>query len=261
MQIGAMNHPAADVVTQVRSFAALRLDFIDLTLEPPMTAPRQVRAKELKKVIADSGLGVVGHTAYYLPLGSPFDSLREAAVEELRRSAEVFAELGVRWMNVHPDAYAPMHDRAFSVGRNAKSLAELLGFGQQLGVGIMIENLPGQFNTAEQLGDLLAPLPQLGLHLDIGHANLDVERNTTPAILAAHGARVRHVHLHDNKGGHADLHLPLGSGTLDVPGHIRELKGSGYDATITLEVFSPDTQYLSYSRDVLRRLWDAAPNP
>jgi sugar phosphate isomerase/epimerase len=224
-----------------------------------MASPRQVRPQELKKIIGDAGLGVVGHTAYYLPLGNPFNSLRQAAVAELRRCVEVFAEVGVRWMNVHPDAYAPMHDRIFSIERNVESLRELLAFGRQLGVGIMIENLPGQFNTAEQLADLLAPLPQLGLHLDIGHANLDVERNTTPSILAAHGARVRHVHLHDNKGGRADLHLPLGAGTLDLPARIRELKGSGYDGTITLEVFSPDDHYLSYSRDVLRRLWDAAP--
>ncbi len=258
MQIGAMNHPASDLITEVRKFAALGLDFIDLTLEPPAAAPRKVRAQELKKVIADASLGVVGHTAYYLPLGSPFESLRKAAVDELSRSVEVFAEVGVRWMNVHPDAYAPMHDRIFSIQRNAESLRELLALGQQVGVGIMIENLPGHFNTAEQLGDLLNPLPQLGLHLDIGHANLDVEQNTTPSILAAYGARVRHVHLHDNKGGRADLHLPLGAGTLDVPARIRELKRSGYDGTITLEVFSPDNEYLTYSRDVLRRLWDTA---
>ena len=108
----------------------------------------------------------------------------------------------------------------------------------------------------EQLCDLLNPLPDLGLHLDIGHANLMVPRNTTPDILAAFGDRLRHVHLHDNKGGGADLHLPLGVGTVDFVRHIRALKASGYDGTITLEVFSPDKHYLAYSRDVLRRLWD-----
>ena len=39
---------------------------------------------------------------------------------------------------------------------------------------------------------------------------------------------------------------------------IRALKSSGYDATITVEVFASDRAYLLYSRDVLRHLWDGA---
>jgi hypothetical protein len=78
------------------------------------------------------------------------------------------------------------------------------------------------------------------------------------AILDRHGDRLRHVHLHDNRGGSQDLHLPLGAGNLDTRRHVRALKAAGYDGTITLEVFTPDWHYLAYSRDVLRRLWDEA---
>jgi sugar phosphate isomerase/epimerase len=76
--------------------------------------------------------------------------------------------------------------------------------------------------------------------------------------LEAFGPRLRHVHLHDNKGGSADLHLPLGAGTLDAARYVRCLKAAGYDGTITLEVFTPDRQFFVYSRDVLRRLWNEA---
>ncbi len=71
--------------------------------------------------------------------------------------------------------------------------------------------------------------------------------------------RLRHVHLHDNKGGGADLHLPLGAGTMNFARHVRTLKASGYDGRITLEVFSEDRRYLAHSRDILRRLWDGEP--
>src|SRR5205085_12186122 len=138
------------------------------------------------------------------------------------------------------------------------SLRELIEVARPLGVGVMIENLPDSFNTAEQLGDLLEPLPELGLHLDLGHANLHVDHNTAAPILAAFGNRLRHVHLHDNKGGDADLHLPLGSGTLDVRNALRALRRCGYDDTITLEVFTPDKHFLEYSRDRLRRMWAEA---
>lgn len=160
-------------------------------------------------------------------------------------------------MNLHPDRYTPMHDRAFFVSRDLLSLRELLAYAREHGIGLMVENLPGDFNSASQLGELLDPLPELGLHLDLGHANLMVTRNTTREILQAYGRRLRHVHLHDNKGGHEDLHLPLGSGTVDLRDCVGALVDCGYDGTITLEVFTPDRQYLAYSRNVLRKLWDS----
>jgi sugar phosphate isomerase/epimerase len=132
---------------------------------------------------------------------------------------------------------------------------------REFGVGLMIENLPGSFNTPRQMSELLDPIPELGLHLDIGHANLLVDHNTTDELLTSYGRRLRHVHLHDNKGGSADLHLPLGAGTLETAHYLRSLRHSGYDGTITLEVFTPDRQFLAYSRETLRRLWEQCSAP
>src|SRR5207253_2013191 len=93
------------------------------------------------------GLEVVGHTAYYLPIASPFESLRQAAVAELSRCLELFAEVGASWMNIHPDRHAPMHDWEFVLQRNRQSLGELLPVSRECGVGLMLENLPGGFNS------------------------------------------------------------------------------------------------------------------
>jgi sugar phosphate isomerase/epimerase len=256
MLIGAMNHPAQDVIQEIQWMADMELDFLDLTIEPPAAASWRIRPYEIRRQLADHGMDVVGHTAYYLPLGNAFEGVRRAAVEELKRCLDCFCEVGARWMNIHPDRHTPMHDRAFYIARNIESLHDLIEYGRGCPVGLMIENLPGDYNNAQQLGELLDPLPELGLHLDIGHANLLVPHNTTREILNAHGSRLKHVHLHDNKGGHADLHLPLGAGTLDVKAEVGVLQDSGFDATITLEVFTPDRHYLRYSRDVLRRMWD-----
>ena len=255
MLIGAMNHPKRDVIEEIHWMAGLGMNFLDLTLEPPAASSWKVDVTAIRRALAQHRMGVIGHTAYYLPLASPFEPIRRAAVDELRRCLELFHEIGARWMNIHPDRNIPLHERSFVIEKNLLSLRELVRRGQELGVGIMIENIPGHFNTAAQLGQLLEPLPELGLHLDIGHCNLLVEYNTTEEILAAFGNRLCHVHLHDNRGGNADLHLPLGTGTLDVTHALRCVRNAGYDATITLEVFSPDRAYLAHSRDVLRELW------
>jgi sugar phosphate isomerase/epimerase len=259
MLIGAMNHPERPVEPEIEWMAAMGLDFIDLTLEPPAAATWNVDHVAIRKTLNKRGLQAVGHTAYYLPFACPFESIRKAAVEEARRCLELFAKLGIAWVNIHPDRHVPMHSTDYLVERNLESIRELLDIARALGVGLMLENLPGDLSTVPLLGRFLEPVPDLGLHLDIGHANLGVPENTTEAILAAYGQRLRHVHLHDNKGGSVDLHLPLGVGNIDVRRQLRALKASGYDGTITLEVFTSDPHYLAHSRDLVRRLWDEQP--
>lgn len=256
MQIGAMNHPKREVLSEIAWMADLGLDFVDLTIEPPAAASWRVDPAAIRRTLDDRGLHVVGHTAFYLPLASPFEGVRQGAVQELHACLDIFHEVGAKLMNIHPDRNIPMHDRSFFIERNIESLRELQAHARQLGIQLMIENLPGEYNNAHQLGELLHPLPDVGLHLDIGHANLMVTHNTTEEILDAWGHRLRHVHLHDNRGGHADLHLALGAGNIDVRRMVAALQRCGYDGTITLEVFAEDRNHLAYSREVLRRIWD-----
>jgi sugar phosphate isomerase/epimerase len=255
MLIGAMNHPERPILGEIEWMAELGMQFMDLTLEPPAAASWRVNIAEVRNALEKHGMTVVGHTAWYLPVASAIPELREAAFEELKRCMERFSEVGAQWMNVHPDRNTPWHPREYYIQGNVDTLGRLLQVGKKYGVGVMVENLPGEYNSAQQLGELLQPLPELGLHLDIGHANLQVPHNTTCEILEQWGTRLRHVHLHDNKGGHADLHLPLGTGTVDVKAAVEALKQCGYDGTVTLEVFSPDQHHLTYSRDLLRDFW------
>lgn len=256
MLIGTMNHPERDIVEEISWMADMGMEFLDCTLEPPAAASWQVDPRRVRAALERNRMPVVGHTAWYIPMASSIPEIRRAAVEELRRCLYVFAEIGAKWMNLHPDRHTPWHPRSFFIQQNLRSFEELMPDSEKTGVGLMIENLPGDYNSAVQLGDLLSAMPALGLHLDIGHANLQVPFNTTEEILNAHGSRLRHVHLHDNKGGHADLHLPLGTGNVDVRAAVRALQKCHYDGTITLEVFSPDRHHLSYSRDCLRSIWN-----
>jgi sugar phosphate isomerase/epimerase len=255
MQIGAMNHPGESLRDELAWMAEMKLDFIDLTLEPPCAATWQLKPRDVAAQLQDLGLGVVGHTSYYLPIASSFNSLRRAAMEELKQAAEFFAEIGARWMNVHPDGHAPFVDLATVVQRNIAALQELGAFGRSLELGIMLENVPARFNSAAQLAPVLEAVPEIGLHLDLGHCNLSTATNTAPELIARYGARLAHVHVHDNRGGSADLHLALGMGDLDLKTQLRELRKTGYDGTMTLEVFSPDRHFLAYSRDRLMELW------
>src|SRR4051794_28922464 len=128
-----MNHPERDVLDEIRWMAEMNLEILDLTLEPPCAASWRVDLGQVRDELQRYHMPVVGHTAYYLPIASPFESLRKAAVEELKPCLRAFAKVGAKWMNVHPDRYAPMHPRSFYMKKDIQSLRELVDVGGELG--------------------------------------------------------------------------------------------------------------------------------
>jgi sugar phosphate isomerase/epimerase len=258
VQIGMMNNPRLDLLAEIAWAQKNEFDFLDLTLEPTAACRGEIDLPEIRKALNDSNLGIIGHTAYYLPLASPFESLRKAAVDEMGWALEVFAELKAPKMTVHPDRSIP-----FTMGskvvlqKNLQSLQAIAETAGPLGIQVLIENMDRTFNTVEQIQQALSQMPQLGFHLDVGHANLNADRNRTEVFLQAFRDRLAHVHLSDNFGGKEDLHLPLGAGAIDWKKIIPMLKSSGYDQTITLEVFSMDRRYLLSSRDKFREIWES----
>jgi len=255
MLLGAMNHPMRDPVGEIVSFREAGFDFLDLTLEPERARAADLDVARVRGALADTGLGVVGHTPWYLPLGSPFEGLRAAAIGELERCLEVFAALGASRVNVHPDARAPLYDQEWVVARNVESLHRLAWRAGELGLTLMLENLPGTFGRVDVLRAVFDAVPSLAFHLDVAHANLLIPTNNSEELLESFVSRLAHVHLSDNKGGDRDLHLPLGAGLIDWVWVVRLLKRYGYDGTITLEVFSQDADYLAFSGQKFRRLW------
>lgn len=256
MRIGMMNNPARDPLREIRWAAEHGFDFIDLTLEHPKTGADVVDSHAVRTALDETGLSVVGHTAWYLPFGSPVPRLREAAIAEVESAFPQFVTAGVALVNVHPDGGR----RTVGIGGeqirawNIAAFARLAVAAQAHGLRLMVENIPEHFDTVADLRALLDAHPSIGFHLDIAHAQ--VRGTRTHEFLTAFSDRLAHVHLSDNSG-RSDDHLPLGAGRLDWKRLVRALKRTGYDATITLEVFSNDPDYLLASQRKLRIAWDA----
>jgi sugar phosphate isomerase/epimerase len=83
MQLGMMNNPQADALEELRWAAAQGFEFLDLTIEGPRAALHQIDAQAIRQLLDHAGMGVVGHTAWFLPFASPFERVRRAAVEEV----------------------------------------------------------------------------------------------------------------------------------------------------------------------------------
>lgn len=255
MQLGAMNNPMVDIVEEIELIADLGFSFIDLTMEPEQTYSATVDIKRIAQALDRKNLSAIGHTAWYLPVASPFPEFRQLALKELGRCVRMFHELGVTKMNLHPCMKAPLHDEDWAIAANIEALASLVETAKPLGITIMLENMPG-FSRVSKLKPILEAVPDAKLLLDVGHANLDTPHNYSEELLANFGHRLAHVHVSDNRGGHDDMHLPLGVGNIKWVKIVHALKNAGYDGTITIEVFGDDDDYLALSREKLQRLWD-----
>jgi sugar phosphate isomerase/epimerase len=255
MQVGMMNDPRQDAVAEARWAAQHGFDFLDLTLEGPAAAVEQIDRVRLKEVLDDTHLGVVGHTAWYLPFASPVRRVRQAAVDEVVASFEVFAALGAHYVNVHMVRGVHLYGFDAELALNAESFAALAAAAEPFGIEIVVEHPPATWAQLAEIRRVLDADGRLRFHLDVGHAN--VARVALEDLLGVLGSRLRHVHMSDNRGQHDD-HMPLGAGRINWTRAVRLLKQHGYDGTVTLEVFADDRDLLLHSKDKLRRLWDEA---
>ena len=94
MKIGAMNHPARDPITEIHWIGEHGFDFVDFTLEPPAADPQNLDPRAVVSALAEHDLGVVAHTAWFIPVSSPLAGIRSATLTELRRCLAAAQAIG-----------------------------------------------------------------------------------------------------------------------------------------------------------------------
>lgn len=260
MKIGAMNHPARDPISEIEWFGQNAFDFVDLTLEPPAADPADLDVEGIRAALARYDLDVVAHAAYFIPISSPFPSLRRTALQEFLRALEAAGRIGARMMTVHYRGIPPLFPPERNPEWHIEVLRPLCDRAAEIGITILLENAPGLSGQIDHIAHILEAIPSLGFHLDSGHTHVEGGADMFEKYLESLGGRLMHVHLSENDGSR-DQHLPLGAVPrveIDWSARIARLKASGYNRTISLEVFAPERAYLLQSRDLLRKWWEAA---
>ena len=115
-------------------------------------------------------------------------------------------------------------------------LSRILELAASEQVTVCIENLS---ERASDLEPVFREMAMLGMTLDLGHAQLLSDVNTSYSFMEKYPERIKHVHMHDNWGGssyHDDIHLPPGKGSVDFRRIFSGLRKIGYCRTVTLEL-------------------------
>lgn len=257
MKIGVMNNPRKSVYDEVAAFGESGFDYVDLTIEGP--AALIVDTARLQSLLDRYDMTITGHTDPCLPFAYPIQGIRDGCLRELERCARIFATLGADIMNIHPCYFCPPAMKNALVDLNIEALQPIVEMAAGYGLIAVFENFKAPFDRADTLKTMLAAVPGLKVHLDVGHANIG--RHNYGVFCSQLGNEIRHVHFSDNRSND-DHHMPLGVGNINWKDAVQTLKATGYNDTITLEVFCDDSimlyKYLDLSRNLVLDLWRGA---
>ena len=173
------------------------------------------------------------HAPYYELAPCAIDPMiRAVAMLRMRQTAQVCVRLGVKRMIVHsgyaPQVYFPEWFVPKSIDFWREFLREMPG-----DLELMVENVldvgPEPLRAVmDGVGD-----DRLKICLDVGHANVYSETSVEEWI-GALGARIGHVHLHNNSGIR-DEHAPLNAGNMDMRCVFEKLDRCAPEAVISIE--------------------------
>lgn len=258
MLFGRMTNPGEDIVKEIEKTHKLGFDYAEIGIEAPTDCDvLRKRKNAIIKSLRKFRHPAIGHTSWWYDLSSPYKSVRDGWLAQAEKDIQTAHLLGIRLLNFHflvPGKFVLSSKESGMPVLNSfiESLNTIAEMAQKKKMTIMLENAEHLF---EHYGYVIGRCPKVNVHLDVGHAFLMGGMKEIRRFIAHFSNRIAHIHIHDNHGT-ADEHIALGKGRIKWKSVIAMLRKSGYEGTVTFEVFKSDKDLLK-SRDYFRKLWSS----
>ncbi len=261
-KFGRLTNPREDILKEIALTSKLGFDFVEIGIEGPGGDPDILTKNKARilKVISDKRLFAIAHTSWWSDLGSPYENVRKAWIEEGKRAMMAANRLEINLINFHTHSmglFMSIPSAKKQVLNNfVISMNELVDYGRTLGMKVMLENgvERGEIKKLYDVKYIIDKVRGLGFHLDVGHAYIHGGMKGVVNYINVYKSKLWHVHMHDNHGK-SDEHLPLGSGKINFERVVSALKKVGYDRTVTPEVFGKTPASAQHSMKKLKKMW------
>ncbi len=213
------------------------------------------RVAKLNQIAKACGIEYTVHAPFAdINIASPSKPILTTSLKRLKESMACANALNAKLWVFHAgnktgiSAFYPGEDWK----QNIKSICELHETAEKYGLNIAIENLPEKYGfLMKQPEDFQkfykeTKLNDIGITLDVGHANLDAQ---TEHFLRKLPDKIVHIHVSDNRG-EDDQHLGIGYGKINWQGFAETLRGIAYDKTVMVE----STEHVKESLQKLKAL-------
>jgi sugar phosphate isomerase/epimerase len=254
MRYGAMNFPIKPLLEEINALASMGFDYLELSMDAPQTHYLQVLSlqKEIQHLLEANNMGLVCHLPTFVCTADLTPGIRDAARREIDQSLKAAHALNAEKVVVHPSIITGLGPFVIDLSMQyaKESLRMIIARSSELELPLCLENMFPRYNSyfeADHFTNDLQAYPELQITLDIGHANIQSPgEKRFLDFIRQHGDRIGHVHISDNRGTRDD-HLPIGDGNINWKKVVRALQSCGYNATMTLEVFSENRAELHRS--------------
>ncbi len=261
MKYGAMNFPVKPVLEEIRKISDLGFDYVELALDPPCAHWEIICSmeKELTATLSRNRMDVVCHLPTFVYTADLCPAIRTASLNEMIHSLDTAARLGAKKAILHPSMISGLGPFIMETARTLalESLHLIAEKAASLDITLCLENMFPRYLSCfepKHFKDIFKELPSLKMCLDTGHANIDDSgRKSLFQFIRKFPDKISHIHMSDNHGK-KDNHLGIGQGTIDFKKLVQQMADAGFDATITLEVFSENPQDLVESREKIASL-------
>ena len=198
------------------------------------------RVDAIRKIAYDRDLEISVHSPFInVDIASISYQRRRASLRRLKKSillsGKLESPLWVLHSGLRNDSSRLFSDVNWKM--NLRSIRELIEFAKIHGVRVTVENgvsnLHFILSSVEDFNRFYDDLGEyeLGLTLDVGHANIDGE---IFKFLKEYAGKIVHAHLHDNHGV-SDEHLGIGDGNINWVRVIQAFKEIGYKGALIVE--------------------------
>jgi sugar phosphate isomerase/epimerase len=257
---GLLTNPSNEIINEISKIYDLNFDYAEIGIEGSEGNPEIInkRKDEIAKLLGRFRQKPIGHTAYWIDLASDYDYIRHAWILEAIREIKTARKIGIALINFHANLNGMFYGkrRKLVLDNLIKSLREIVNQGKKHKVQIMLENVPlsNGIHNIDEFKYIIDNVDTLFVHLDIPHAFTSGGMESIIDYINTFREKIIHIHWHDNHGNR-DEHLPIGEGFIDHQKAVKALKDIDYDRTITLEVFTADSNDAKSSADKLRTMW------
>jgi sugar phosphate isomerase/epimerase len=169
--------------------------------------------------------------------GSPDRRINQVCNERYQHAIRIASDLGVEIIVLHANFIANIHTLEYRLSwhnRNVYFWAPLADYARRYGVTIAVENM-WEFDPYI-IGDVVKEIahPNLGVCLDVGHANLFGEQSFEEWLMALEPLLL-HTHMNNNDGK-VDIHMGFDHGVLDYHQILPRIRALATPPSMTLEM-------------------------
>lgn len=258
MRVGLLSDPRQKPEHEIDWAARHGFEVVDMVMAAPDAALESTDWRAVGAAARAQNITLIAHSADYLPVENPSPLVRQAALDELRRSVDAAQAMGAALLTTRFRGWPAHLEEQAGYEYTRQLYTILVKHGEDRGVAVALENRADNTHQLKYFREIFQRVPGLKLHFNIGHGHVETAQSMTRHYLFALADRLTHVHISDNDG-RRDARLPFGAtpGGIDLLRELQALRSFSYDGVITLDMAGARRWQIACAEQ-LRTLWPQA---